>query len=301
MSEVRAENGRLMRLATYCSVGVGVVLIGIKLTAWVATDSVALLSTLIDSTLDAVASLINLAAVRHALQPADNQHRFGHGKAEPLAGLAQSTFIVGSAFFLVGEAAKRLFNSEPVDNVMLGIGVMVLSIVLTAGLVLFQRYVVRRTRSLAVGADHLHYTGDLLINLSVIVSLVLSSQFGFQFADPLFALAIAGFLIYGAAVIAWQSLNLLMDREFSDEERQQITDLCLSHPQVLDIHDLRTRSAGQQSFIQLHLELDPEISLRNAHVISDEVEANIREAFPLADVIIHQDPSGVEEVQATFS
>lgn len=301
MTDAAMTNGQLMRSATYLSVAIGLLLIVVKLAAWGATDSVALLSTLIDSTLDAVASVVNLFAVRQALQPADHQHRFGHGKAEPLAGLAQSTFIVGSALFLVGEAGKRMFSPEPVSHAPIGIAVMAFSIVLTMGLVLFQRFVVRRTGSLAIGADHLHYTGDLVMNVSVIVSLILSIEFGLDWADPLFALGIAGFLIYSAATIAWQSFHLLMDREFPDEERQRIAEICTNHPDVRNIHDLRTRSAGQQSFIQLHLELDPEITLRRAHRISDQVEADIRKSFPAADVIIHQDPTGLEEPQDAFA
>lgn len=301
MSGATLSNGRLMRLATYLSVAVGVLLIVIKLVAWGATDSVALLSTLVDSTLDAVASVVNLFAVRQALQPADHQHRFGHGKAEPLAGLAQSTFIVGSALFLIGEAGKRMFSPEAVNRAPIGIIVMVLSIVLTIGLVLFQRFVVRRTGSLAIGADHLHYTGDLAMNFSVIISLILSMQFGLDWADPLFALGIAGFLVYSAVTIAWQSFHLLMDREFPDTDRRRIADICIAHPDVRNIHDLRTRSAGQQSFIQLHLELDPEITLKRAHFISDQVEADIRKTFPSADIIIHQDPTGIAEPKDVFA
>ena len=288
-------NDRMMRLATYCSVAVASVLIVAKLVAWMATDSVALLSTLIDSTLDGIASLINLAAVHHALQPADKDHRFGHAKAEPLAGLGQSAFIAGSALFLVGEAAKRLFTPELVTNARLGIAVMIFSVLLTGALVMFQRVVVRRTGSLAIGADHLHYLGDLLMNASVIVSLILVSQFDFPAADPLFAIAIAGLLIHGAWGIAWRSYNLLMDKEFPEDDRGRILTICKAHPEVRNVHDLRTRSAGLNSFIQLHLELDPEITLVAAHVISDEVEAQIRDAFPQADVIIHQDPEGIFE------
>ncbi len=300
MSDAVSANGLLMRRATYLSVAIGVLLIAVKLAAWGVTDSVALLSTLIDSTLDAVASVVNLFAVHHALQPADQQHRFGHGKAEPLAGLAQSTFIAGSALFLVGEAGKRMFTREPVSHAGIGIAVMVFSIVVTMGLILFQRFVVRRTGSVAIEADHLHYTGDLAMNVTVIVSLILSVQFGLDWADPLFALGIAGFLIYSSATIAWQSFHLLMDREFPDAERRKIMDIGMRHPDVRNVHDLRTRSAGQQSFIQLHLALDPEITLRRAHRISDQVEAEIRKSFPTADIIIHQDPTGIDEPQDSF-
>ena len=172
---------------------------------------------------------------------------------------------------------------------------MIFSVLLTGALVMFQRVVVRRTGSLAIGADHLHYLGDLLMNASVIVSLILVSQFDFPAADPLFAIAIAGLLIHGAWGIAWRSYNLLMDKEFPEDDRGRILTICKAHPEVRNVHDLRTRSAGLNSFIQLHLELDPEITLVAAHVISDEVEAQIRDAFPQADVIIHQDPEGIFE------
>jgi ferrous-iron efflux pump FieF len=259
-----------------------------------------MLSSLIDTALDAVASLINLVAVHHALQPADRQHRFGHGKAEPLAGLGQSAFIAVSSLLLVGEAVQRLMAPVAVTNVQAGFGAMILSIVLCLGLVGFQRIVVRRTGSVAIGSDFLHYAGDVLLNVSVILSLVLSSQFGLALADPLLALAIAAFLLYGSASIAWRSYNLLMDHEFPEEDRARIAAICRGHPEVSSVHDLRTRSSGQQSFIQLHLELDPQMTLLKAHAVSDEVEAEIRRAFPLAEVIIHQDPVGVPEERDQF-
>jgi ferrous-iron efflux pump FieF len=300
LSETSVDTQRLMRLATYYSVGVAVFLILAKGTAWLMTGSVALLSSLIDSGLDALASLVNLLAVHHALQPADRHHRFGHGKAEPLAGLGQSAFIIVSALLLVGEAVQRLVEPVPIANAGLGIAVMAGSVVLCGLLVAFQRSVVRRTGSVAIGSDFLHYAGDLALNLSVIVSLILSTRFGVVLADPLFALAIVVFLLCGSAAIAWRSFNLLMDHEFPDADRQCIKTICDKHPEVQSVHDLRTRSSGQRSFIQLHLELDPSMSLQRAHSISDEVEAEIRKVFPLAEVIIHQDPAGIAEPRDEF-
>jgi len=295
-----APAGRLMRMATYASVAVGLVLIAVKLLAWLGTGSVALLSSLIDSTLDAAASILNLVAVRQALVPADRQHRFGHAKAEPLAGLAQSAFIAGSGLLLIAEAIKRLVDPQPVTHGLGGVAVMVFSILLTILLVWFQKIVVARTGSLAINADFLHYTSDLMMNAGVIVALLLSSLFDVPLLDPLFALAIAGFILYSASRIAWQSFNLLMDRELPDSDRQRIKDICASYPQVRNVHDLRTRSAGLQCFIQLHLELDGEMSLRQAHAVSDTVEAAIRAAFPAADVIIHEDPAGIDEPRPVF-
>lgn len=294
--EVAAAQGHgLMRWATYAAVGTAFVLMAVKLGAWLMTDSVAMLSSLMDSMLDGLASLINLFAVRQALQPADAEHRFGHGKAEPLAGLAQAAFVGGSAIFLVIEAIGRLVEPVAVKQGAVGISVMVFSIALTMALVAFQRYVIRRTRSVAITADSLHYAGDVAINASVIASLLLSIYLGWTLADPIFGLGIALFLMRSAWVIARDSLDLLMDREFEPEDRQKILDIARDHPRVHDVHDLRTRSSGLQQFIQLHLEMDRHFTLLKAHAVADQVEARIREAFPNADIIIHQDPAGLKE------
>jgi ferrous-iron efflux pump FieF len=274
---------------------VAIVMVAIKLAAWIYTGSVALLSSFADSTLDAFASLINFLAVRHALQPADQDHRFGHAKAEPLAGLAQSAFIIGSALFLIIEAAERLRHPDPVQNADVGIGVMLFALIVTVALVLFQRMVVKRTGSLAVGADQLHYMGDVMINGAVILSLVISSRFAIGYADSLFAIGIALYLIYGSWQIALRSYHLLMDREFPESERQRIIALCKAQQGIRGVHDLRTRSAGLTDFIQVHLTMDPDITLRTAHELSDRVELALRAEFPNADVIIHQDPYGVPE------
>ena len=295
-----ADAGRLMRIASLVSVSVAGTLILLKFFAWAATGSVAMLSSLIDSALDAAASIVNLIAVRQALTPADREHRFGHGKAEALAGLVQAAFIAGSAFFLLFEAGDRLFNPRPVTRDGIGIAVMVVSIVLTLGLVLFQRHVVRRSGSLAIGADSLHYTGDLLANVAVIVALVLSARLGWQMADPLFAVLIAGYIGHGAWQIVRLSLNQLMDRELPDEERRRIRELALAHPEVIGLHDLRTRTSGTQTFIQLHLVLPRDLILMRAHEIADQVEAEIQAAYPAAEVMIHQDPEGVEEEPVIF-
>lgn len=295
-----ANNARLMKLATLLAMGVALTLIGIKLIAWMSTGSVALLSSLIDSTLDAFASLVNIMAVRHALTPADSDHRFGHGKAEPLAGLAQSAFIIGSALLLISESAHRLLHPEPVSNGMVGVFVMVFSIVVTLALVTFQRRVIAKTESVAISADALHYFTDLMMNFGVLISLVLTSVLGWTWVDPVFALGIGLYILWGSGQLAWGSYNLLMDKEFPDEDRTLIKDIARAHPDVRNVHDLRTRSSGQQQFIQLHLELDGDMPLRRAHDISDDVEAQIRDAFPKADVIIHQDPAGIAEPHLAF-
>ncbi|MCH8035712.1 MAG: cation diffusion facilitator family transporter [Proteobacteria bacterium] len=296
-----AVAARLMRRATYASVAVAGTLFVVKLAAWRFTDSVSLLSTLIDSLLDAAASTINLLAVRHALRPADREHRFGHGKAEPLAALGQTAFIAGSAVFLVIEAGRRLFAPRPVLQVEVGIGVMILAIVVTFALTRFQAHVVRQTGSVAIKADSLHYLGDILVNAAVIVALLLASQFGWFIADPLFGIAIAGYILIVAWRIARGAFDMLMDRELPEPERARIGRIVLDHPSVIDMHDLRTRTSGRKTFIQVHIELDGGMSLYQAHDVADEVEASLRAAYPGAEVIIHQDPHGIDEERAGFA
>lgn len=291
---------RLKRRAAIASVSVAAVLIIGKAVAWLATGSVSMLSTLIDSLLDMAASVLNLFAIRQATQPADKEHRFGHGKAEPLAGLAQAAFIGGSAVFLLVHAGERLVDPAPVVNTMAGYGVMAVSIALTLALVTFQRSVVRKTGSLAISADSLHYRADLLTNLSVIAALIMSTQLGLPWADPIIALGIAAYILYSAWQILRQSFNLLMDHELPDVDRDRIREIARAHPGVIDVHDLRTRSSGTNTFIQLHLELDGNMTLLDAHTIADQVMGQIERAFPDAEVLIHEDPHGVAEQRAVF-
>lgn len=290
-----APPSRLMRAATYAAVGMALTLIVVKVAAFIMTNSVSILTSLADSALDLLASVVNLWAVRHALTPADDEHRFGHGKAEPLSGLAQSAFVAGSAVLLVVEAISRFSGEEQVTSGEVGIGVMVFSIFATLCLVVFQKYVVRRTGSVAINADSLHYTGDVLLNVSVIIALVLATYGDMGWADPVFAIGIAIFLLWNASRIARESIEVLMDRELPEAERSAIKDVVLKHPKVLGVHELRTRSTGLQKFIQLHMVLDPDLTLVEAHSISDQVEAALMADYPGADIIIHQDPDGVEE------
>jgi len=292
---------RLMRLATYASVLVASVLILAKLVAWLATDSVSMLSTLLDSVLDVAASLVNLFAVRHALTPADREHRFGHGKAEPLAALGQSAFVAGSAVLLIVEVVRRFWRPQAVENGEIGILVMMGSIAVTAVLVFFQRHVVRKTGSLAISADRLHYLGDVLVNSAVIVALALTELLGWNWLDPAFGALIAAYILYTAWSIARSSFDMLMDRELPEEERQRIRSIATAHPQVRALHELRTRASGPSIFIQFHLEMAGEMSLYEAHRIADQVENQILAAYPGAEVIIHEDPSGVAERRRTFA
>jgi ferrous-iron efflux pump FieF len=281
-----------MRLATYASISVAMLLIAGKLVAWGLSDSISLLATLIDSVLDALASLINLIAVRHALTPADREHRFGHGKAEALAGLSQSMFIAGSAGFLLLEAGRRIIDPVSVQHAGISIAVMVFSIVATLLLVLFQNYVIRKTQSTAIRADALHYKSDLVINASVILALWLSMRGLPQFDAPI-GMLIAVYILYSAWEIIRVSYDQLMDRELPDQERENIKQVVLQHPRANGLHDLRTRSSGTVIFIQLHLELDDNLSLLEAHNISDEVEEALLTEYPGSEVIIHIDPQSV--------
>ena len=292
------DSERLMRAATYAAVTTAGSLLVIKGVAWFVTGSVALLGSLMDSALDVFASTINLIAVRHALMPRDHEHRFGHGKAEALAGLAQSAVISLSALYLLYECYERFVDPKVVEESGLGIAAILLSIVLTLGLVRFQNKVVAKSGSLAISADQLHYKSDLLMNFAVIGALIISGFVDWPFADPLVGVAIAIYILTASWRIMGQSFDHLMDRELPNETRNKIKSAVLRHPEVLDVHDLRTRSSGTADFIQLHLELDPHITLIEAHEISDEVEASLMREFPRAQIIIHQDPAGHEEVPA---
>ena len=291
------EAARLMRLATYASVSVAAVLIVAKLVAWQLSGSVSLLATLVDSSLDALASLVNLFAVRHALSPADEEHRFGHGKAEALAGLGQAALITGSSMFLMYEGIQRIIDPVELEAFQVGMWVMVFSIVMTVLLLTFQRHVILRTNSTAIRADALHYRTDLLVNASVLLALGLS-HWGWPGFDALFALMIAFYILYSAWEIITHAFDHLMDRELPDEEREVIAHTVLAHAEVRGLHDLRTRRSGTATFMQMHIELDDDLSLLEAHRIADEVESAIVEVYPGAEVIIHPDPLSVVGVEA---
>jgi ferrous-iron efflux pump FieF len=284
-----------MHRAALAAVAVSAVLVFLKAVAYVVTGSVAMMGSLADSALDLFASSINLLAIRQSLTPADREHRFGHGKAEPLAGLAQGAFIAGSATFLVIESVGRIVSPRPLADAGVGLAVMGVSIVSVLGLVLLQRVTVARTGSIAIRADNLHYLGDLVTNIGVVVGIALAARFRILIADPLVGLAVAAVLVSSAWHVVRQSYDQLMDRELPEGERERIKLIVFAHADVRSLHDLRTRAAGVSKFIQLHLELDPGMSLTRAHEISDAVEADILAAYPGAQVIIHQDPEGLEK------
>jgi ferrous-iron efflux pump FieF len=292
---VLAKNERLMRRTALLAVVTGGVLVMIKTLAYVLTGSVAMLASLVDSALDIVVSFVNLLAIRQALTPADREHRFGHGKAEPLAGLVQGAFICGSTLLLVTESIKRLISPQPLEHGTVGIIITLVSMAAALALVTQQRRVVKRTGSIAIKADYLHYLADILINFGVVLAIFLATNFGWLSADPIMGILVAAALAWSVLSIVRQSYNQLMDRELPEADRARIKTIVLGHAGVADMHDLRTRAAGTHSFIQLHLELDPNLSLLRAHALGDEVEAAIQAEFPQAEIMIHQDPQGYEQ------
>ena len=302
-----AQNARLLRLATTWSVATAGLLIVVKFGAWLETGAVSLLASLIDSLMDVAASIINLVAVRYSLRPADEEHRFGHGKAESLAALTQAAFITGSALLLSFEAVDRLINPRVIEQPLIGIWVMVFAIAATLVLLGIQRHVVAKTGSLAIKADSVHYQTDLLTNLATIAAITLA-MVGWTQADAIFGLGIAAYILWSAFHIGRSATQHLMDHELSADAQKRILDIALSHPEVRGVHELRTRQSGQTPFVQLHVELDGDMPLSRAHHIGDDVEAMIKKAMPGADVLIHQDagddsppdhPGGRTQTQGT--
>lgn len=300
MRNIRPEprTAALLRLATVASVAVAAVLIVVKSGAWFLTESLSVLASLIDSVMDIAASFINLVAVRYSLKSADEDHTFGHGKAEYLAGLGQASFVAGSAIFLVLHAVERLGDPRPLSGLGAGVGSMVFAILVTVILLAVQRHVIKKTGSAAIRADSLHYLTDLFTNLSALGALALAS-YGWPFFDPILALVIAGCIFYSAGKIGYESVQMLMDRQLPSEVREKIRDLALSHKKVLGMHDLRTRQSGQISVVQLHLELDDQLPLAETHAIAKEVERTIRARSPAVDIIIHQDPVSLTGLSQT--
>lgn len=284
-----AEHARLLRLATNASLGVASILIVSKAVAWWLSGSVSLLAGLTDSMLDGVASFLNLLAVRYALRPADDDHRYGHGKAEALAGMAQALFIGVSAVLIGVQAVERLKNPTPLGDATVGIAVMLLSLGLTVALLMVQAMVVRLTGSTAVRADSLHYRSDLLLNASILVALVLA-RFGWPQVDAYFGLGIALYILWSALQIARESSAILMDKELPGEVSEQMMTLVCAVPGVQGAHDLRTRVSGNRWFVQVDLELPGTLTLTEAHVLCDAAAAAIRREYPKAEVLVHADP-----------
>ena len=289
MTEPRTH---LARWAAIASISVAAVLVALKLWASWRTGSTAMLGSLADSALDLIASLATLTGVWIASRPADEDHRFGHGKAEALAAIFQVMLIALSAFAIAARAIGHLVEGGETAAADEGIAVSLVAIALTLGLLSFQRHVMAQTRSLAIATDHLHYKSDLLLNLAVIAALVLDQYAGFGMADPLFGLAIAAWLAWGAFTAARKAVDDLMDREWPEEKRQAFVEAAARHPELSNLHDLRTRTSGHRDFVQFHVDLPGQMSVGEAHDIIERVEADLCARFPGTELLIHIDPQG---------
>jgi ferrous-iron efflux pump FieF len=259
--------------------------------AW-ATGSVAMLGSLADTGLDVLASLITLYGVHVAAAPADREHRFGHGKAEALAALAQVGIIAFSALGIGWRAVDRLLGHQATANAEYGIGVSILAILATLGLLAYQRRVIASTGSVAIATDHVHYQSDLMLNLSVIAALVLEQYLHLTGADALFGIAIALWLLWGAWRASSRAVDQLMDREWPEEKRRRFVEVAARHPELKGLHDLRTRTSGAHDFVQFHVWMDPRMSVAAAHCVLDEVERKLEGEFPGVEILIHIDPEG---------
>lgn len=284
-----AKYARLVQAAAWAATFTASFLLIMKLITWWYTGSVSLLASLVDSLIDLLASVTNLVIVRYALQPADDEHQFGHGKAESLAALAQAAFIAGSACFLILSGAERLIKPSQLYHPEAGVIISGIATIITGVLVGFQKWVVRRTGSQAIAADSLHYQTDLFMNIAIMIALALTS-YGFGMADALFALLIGIFIFISAFKMANTAVQSLLDIQLPQHEQDKIMILTLSVVGVRGAHDLRTRQAGVTRFIQIHIELDDNLKLIDAHLIADEVEDRLQIAFPGADILLHQDP-----------
>ncbi len=286
---INAEHARLLRRATSAALATAMLLALSKAVAWWLSGSVSLLAGLTDSLLDGAASLLNLLAVYYSLRPADDDHRYGHGKAEALAGLGQAAFICVSAILVGVQGVDRLLHPQPLGAQGVGIAVMVFSLVMTALLLSYQRHVVKVTGSTAIRADSLHYRSDLLLNASILLALVLAG-FGWERLDALFGIGIAFYILWSAVSIVREAGAVLMDTELSPEISEHMQQLVRDIPGVHGCHDFRTRISGTRWFVQLHLELPGELPLSRAHDLCVAAEEAISSRYPQAEVLVHADP-----------
>jgi ferrous-iron efflux pump FieF len=299
--KIDLERARLTQRAAIASIAMAVTLIGLKTWAALQTSSMAMLGSLADSGLDLVASLVVLLGVRIAASPADYDHRFGHGKAEALAALVQVILIALSAVFIGFRAVQRLLAGAQTADAELGIGVSLVAMVLTFALITYQRHVVRRTGSLAIGTDRLHYSSDLMLNGSVIVALVLDQFAGLTGADAVFGLLIALWLLWGAWTASSDALDQLMDREWPDDLRERFLAAAKEYPELAGLHDLRTRSSGTHYFAQFHVWVPAQWTVQEAHDRLDRVEEQLQERFPDTEILIHVDPEGQVDRETLLS
>lgn len=279
-----------MKQAGYTSVSVAIFLVLLKTVTFVLTGSVAILSSLFDSVQDMMTSAVNMIAIRQAVNPADKEHRFGHGKAQAIGSLIQSFIIAAAGLFLLLESVERFCRPRPLHQICIGLIIMTVAVIATIILVRFQSYVIRRTQSLSIRADRAHYAGDILMNVGVMVSMVLTYLTGWTRWDSLFGCGVAGYLFIVVYQIIRESLGMLMDTEMSDDFRKQIEAVARSFSSVKGIRDLRTRQSGSNAFVQFCIILDDSLTLRQAHDITDQIEDKIKERFPDTEIIIHPEP-----------
>ncbi|MDG1287808.1 MAG: cation diffusion facilitator family transporter [Rickettsiales bacterium] len=265
-------------------------LVGLKVYGWRETDSVSLLSSLLDSGMDILVSMMNLAAVLYAAKPADDDHRHGHTAIEDIVGLVQASFIAASGLFLFYEAVRRFMNPSEVQNPETGISVLLVSIVVPLAIVLYQRMTLKKTKSVVLEADSLHYMTDMLMNGLIIVSIYIASMEGLGLVDPILGTVIAGYILWSAGKIGGRAFNHLMDKEVPEAEYLKIVEIIDAYEGALDYHALKTRYSGSKMFVQMHLDVDASLNLRDAHDIADGLEAKLEEAFHDAEVIVHLDP-----------
>ena len=290
----------LVKSASIASLLVASTLIVLKYYAWISTSSVSMLGSLADSLIDFLASIFVFIAITYSFLPADEKHRFGYGKSEGLAAFIQSLLIGISGIYVFIEAIKRLLNPSQINQPNVAIWTILVSIVLTIALIMYQKYVVKKSQSMAIESDQYHYLTDTYINLSVLFSIVITGWTRFTFIDAVVGLLISGVVLYTAFILLKKSFKILLDQEIQSSHRDQIRKIALQHPQVLGFHDLRTRDTGQKYIIQFHLELDPNMTLLESHKITDEVTDNVLNVYPNSEIIIHTDPLGIDEVRDPF-
>lgn len=290
---LQLKNDQLIKSASYASVTIAMIIMVVKFYAWTETDSQSILASLVDACLDISSSLINLIAVRIYLKPPDKNHRFGHDKFQDLAIFSQSMFFFASCVFILASSTRALYFRSAPENLDIGVDVMILCIFLTFILVAYQTYVIKRTNSKIIMADKVHYFSDFLSNIAVVVSLYFSQKF--WYIDAVAGIGIALYIMHAAYSLFKEALSNLSDEEFSAEDRVKILKIVSAFPETRGVHELKTRSAANKPFIQFHLELDGKISLLEAHRISDMVEDELMKHFKNAEIIIHQDPEGLEE------
>lgn len=288
-----SDHATLNRSAAFASIGAASLLLAIKGWAAWSTGSTAMLGSLADTTLDLVASLATLLGVWIAAHPPDDKHRFGHGKAEAIAALFQIVLISISALGIAARAVEQFFAGGRVEAAEAGIGISIAAILVTFSLIGWQRHVISRTGSLAIATDSVHYQSDLLLNCAVIAALVLDRYLGVSRADPLFGLAIAFWLAWGAWSASRQVLDQLMDHEWPAEKKQRFLEVLARNPDITGVHDMRTRTSGNRDFVQFHVWVDGNMTVREAHKVMDALEERLRVEFPDTDILIHPDPEGL--------